>query len=154
MSRLKIEEYSTRFAFMHSERCQLVRSNEDSALFAVSGDADALWPTSPATSLIRSAAAVEQMINGITVRLWDNPFEWTLPERMPTGSHLAEYFKEVEEARVRGFEFLKDDADLGRSLPAPLELKKLEEILTEAIGRSEKYLSIGRQMLSEGSLSF
>ena len=154
MSRLKIEEYSTRFAFMHSERCQLVRSNEDSALFAVSGDADALWPTSPATSLIRSAAAVEQMINGITVRLWDDPFEWTLPERMPTGSDLAAYFEEVEEARIKGFAFLKDDADLGRSIPAPSRLKTLEEILTDSIGRSEQYLSIGRQLLSDKSLSF
>ncbi|HLA94383.1 MAG TPA: hypothetical protein VK612_01590, partial [Pyrinomonadaceae bacterium] len=32
--------------------------------------------------LLRSAASVEQTFGGITRRLWDDPFEWTLPEKL------------------------------------------------------------------------
>ena len=45
-------------------------------------------PRLPARScgehILRSAAAVEQTFGGITVSLWDDPFEWTLPESLPT----------------------------------------------------------------------
>ena len=34
--------------------------------------------------ILRSAAAVEQTFGGITTRLWDDPFEWTLPEALST----------------------------------------------------------------------
>src|SRR3712207_7579473 len=36
--------------------------------------------------VLRSAAAVEQTFGGITVNLWDDPFEWTLPESLPAPS--------------------------------------------------------------------
>src|SRR5918997_5882068 len=53
--------------------------------------------------LLRSAAAVEQTFGGITVNLWDDPFEWTLPEQLPTPDDVARYLAEVEETRSRGF---------------------------------------------------
>ena len=97
-------------------------------------------PHSVGTFAIRSAAAVEQMINGITVRLWDDPFEWTLPEQLPTVQDLIGYFDEVESARIRGFEFLNDDADLQKLTPAPVELKSLAEVLAVTLNRSKEFL--------------
>src|ERR687896_365924 len=51
--------------------------------------------------LLRSAAAVEQTFGGITVNLWDDPFEWTLPEALPTGEQVVEYLGEAEATRRR-----------------------------------------------------
>ena len=43
-------------------------------------------PSGPAKSfgeeILRSAAAVEQTFGGLTANLWDDPFEWTLPEKL------------------------------------------------------------------------
>src|SRR3954466_3710820 len=53
--------------------------------------------------ILRSAAAVEQTFGGITTNLWDDPFEWTLPETLPTPQSIKEYLNEVEATRRRGF---------------------------------------------------
>src|SRR2546423_1908281 len=57
--------------------------------------------------LLRSAAAVEQAFGGITATLWDDPFEWTLPESLSTPTRVAEYLNEVETTRQRGFAFIR-----------------------------------------------
>src|SRR3712207_3837215 len=59
--------------------------------------------------LLRSAAAVEQTFGGITVNLWDDPFEWTLPESLPTPDAVARYLEEAEATRRRAFEFLRSE---------------------------------------------
>src|SRR5688572_10131970 len=56
--------------------------------------------------VLRSAAAVEQTFGGITTRLWDDPFEWTLPERLDSVPLIKEYLDEVNETRREGFGFL------------------------------------------------
>lgn len=147
MSRSRIEEFSSRFAALHADRCDLARSTSEARLFAVSTNANVLWPRSAATLLVRSAAVVEKMINGLTVRLWDDPFEWTLPEHLRTSSDLTAYFDEVENARVRGFEFLNDDADLERSILSPVKLKTLEQLLADTIAGSETYLAEAESMV-------
>src|SRR5918998_1183584 len=52
--------------------------------------------------LLRSAAAVEQTFGGITVNLWDDPFEWTLPESLPTPDAVARYLEEAAPTRRCG----------------------------------------------------
>ena len=151
MSRLKIKEIDRKYAELHSARRKLVRTANIHELYRAANREDALWPVSSATLVIRSAAAVEQMINGITVRLWDDPFEWTLPERLPTDKDLIAYFDEVESARTRGFEFFKNDADLDRSIPAPTALKTLDQLLTETLSKSEQYLTQAASMLAGNS---
>jgi hypothetical protein len=94
------------------------------------------------------------MINGLTVRLWDDPFEWTLPERLRTSSELTAYFNEVENARVRGFEFLNDDADLERSIPSPVKLKTLEQLLADTMAGSETYLAEAESMVFTDKAAF
>lgn len=89
--------------------------------------------------LLRSAAAVEQTFGGITARLWDDPFEWTLPEELSTNGKIEEYLFEVEKTRIRGFGFFASDADLSKSIPAPEELSSIFELLLKALARAENF---------------
>ena len=69
--------------------------------------------------ILRSAAAVEQTFGGINSNLWDDPFEWTLPEALPTPAHVAEYLDEAEATRLRAFRTLRDDRDLSKEIATP-----------------------------------
>ena len=140
-ARTAIDIFDSEFRKSHEDRIELVRRAGDESLFREIGDSrKSMMPHSVGTFAIRSAAAVEQMINGITVRLWDDPFEWTLPEQLPTVQDLIAYFNEVEAARIRGFKFLTDDADLQKQIPAPIVFKSLDQILSETIERSGRLL--------------
>src|SRR5947209_18093914 len=69
--------------------------------------------------ILRSAAAVEQTFGGINSNLWDDPFEWTLPEALPTPAHVAEYLNEAEATRRRAFQSLREDSDLSKEIATP-----------------------------------
>ena len=87
--------------------------------------------------LLRSAAAVEQTFGGITANLWDDPFEWTLPEALPAPSHVAAYLKEVEATRQRGFARLTTDASLRKEIMLPSgEMQTLCALLLETLARA------------------
>ena len=88
--------------------------------------------------LLRSAAAVEQVCGGITTRLWDDPFEWTLPEKLSTVERVKEYLLEVEASRRRAFETLAG-ADLTKNIPAPDQLRPLLDILIHALERATHF---------------
>ena len=88
---------------------------------------------------MRSAAAVEQTFGGIMTKLWDDPFEWTLPEELATGAKIAEYLAEVEATRRNGFAFFTSDDDLLKEIPAPEKLKSIAEILIETTARAEHF---------------
>ena len=66
-----------------------------------------LYRTPPAVSIgeniLRSAAIIEQTCGGLTANLWDDPFEWTLPETLSTANLIVEYLSEVDLARQRAF---------------------------------------------------
>jgi hypothetical protein len=105
--------------------------------------------------ILRSAASVEQAIGGITTRLWDDPFEWTLPEELSSPDKVIGYLEEVEAARIKGFEFISSDDDLLRSVPSPKDLRSLFDILLDSVCRGEHYQ--GRafavyRMFSDGKL--
>ena len=105
--------------------------------------------------LLRSAGAVEQTFGGITTRLWDDPFEWTLPEKLSTPIAVLEYLDEVERTRLAGFGFFTSDGDLQKQIPAPEKLRSLFDLLLETLARAEHYQ--GRafavfQMLSDKKL--
>jgi hypothetical protein len=89
--------------------------------------------------LLRSAAAVEQTFGGITTRLWDDPFEWTLPEKLSTPELVIEYLDEVESTRVSAFKFFKSDDDLRKEILAPEKLRTIFDLLLETIARAEHY---------------
>jgi len=56
---------------------------------------DLLYQPMPAASLgenlLRSAATLEQTFGGLTANLWDDPFEWTLPETLSSVELVNEY---------------------------------------------------------------
>lgn len=89
--------------------------------------------------ILRSAAMVEKAFGGITTRLWDDPFEWTLPEELSTVADILRYLDEVESTRVRGFAFFRGDDDLKREMPAPQELRPIIDILSDALIKASHF---------------
>ena len=89
--------------------------------------------------ILRSAGKVEQTFGGITTKLWDDPFEWTLPEALSTNELILNYLVEVEETRQRGFTLFKSDEDLKREIPAPEKLKTIFSLLLETLSLAENY---------------
>ena len=61
-------------------------------------------------NILRSAAAIEQMCGGLTANLWDDPFEWTLPETLSNADRVVEYLGEVDLARERALNSINDSA--------------------------------------------
>ena len=89
-----------------------------------------------AEQIVRSARIVEQVSGGITANLWDDPFEWTLPETLRTKDMLIAYVGEVRDARERAFQFFKDDADLLKTIMAPSGPTQLMSLLLDALVRA------------------
>jgi hypothetical protein len=90
--------------------------------------------------ILRSAAAVEQTFGGITVNLWDDPFEWTLPEALPTPEYIIEYLAEAEETRRRGFALLHADEDLAKEIATPSgEMRTLFQLVSETLVRASHH---------------
>ncbi len=129
-----------RFADVHARSVQLIAAAATEDLFRKPRDlVNSFEMFSCGEFTLRSAGAVEQAIGGITRRLWDDPFEWTLPEELSTGPKLIEYLDEVEQSRVDGFSFFSSDDDLARELPSPQTMRSLFEVLVDALGRAEHF---------------
>ena len=136
-----IDSFDRRFAELSARRLELILTIDEELLYArTEQQKSTMLPASVGEFVLRSAAAVEQMIGGITSRLWDDPFEWTLPEQLPTRKDVLNYIEEVEQSRFRGFSFFTDDADLSRILPAPVEYRTLGTILESTLSASERLL--------------
>ena len=89
--------------------------------------------------ILRSGGAIEQTFGGITTRLWDDPFEWTLPEALNSPEAILAYLREVRTSVENGFAFLSSDDDLGKRLPAPERLVTIFELLTATLVRAEHF---------------
>ena len=84
-------------------------------------------------NLIRSAAVIEQMCGGLTANLWDDPFEWTLPETLSNADRVVEYLSEVDLARARAFDSI-DDRALTKYIAVPSgEERLLISVLLETL---------------------
>ena len=96
-------------------------------------------------NLIRSAAVIEQMCGGLTANLWDDPFEWTLPETLSNADRVIEYLNEVDLARQRTFDSI-DDAALSKYIAVPSgESRQLVSVLLKTLVKASEYR--GRAML-------
>ena len=123
------------------EFASLINSLKDLVSSVPAGD---LYRNSPAVSvgenILRSAAAVEQTCGGLTANLWDDPFEWTLPETLSNGDLIVEYLSEVDIARQRAFSSIVDDSALSKYISAPSgEPQLLISLLVETLGRANNY---------------
>ncbi|HEX8632704.1 MAG TPA: hypothetical protein VF703_00980 [Pyrinomonadaceae bacterium] len=87
--------------------------------------------------ILRSAACVEQTFGGLTANLWDDPFEWTLPETLATPALVTQYLAEVEATRRRGFALVETDAALLKEIAVPSgEMQTLCALLCETLARA------------------
>jgi hypothetical protein len=105
---------------------------------------DLLYRNPPAISigenLLRSAAAIEQTCGGLATNLWDDPFEWTLPETLSTPELVVDYLSEVDLTRHRVFNSIDDDSALSKYISVPSgESRPLVSLLLETLVTSGDY---------------
>jgi hypothetical protein len=94
----------------------------------------------PVEQILRSAAVIEQTFGGLTANLWDDPFEWTLPETLSTPQLIVEYLSEVDSSRQRAFSSIGDDEELCKYVSVPSgEPKTLIELLLDTLVRASDY---------------
>lgn len=105
----------------------------------------------PPDLLLRSAAVIEQMCGGLTANLWDDPFEWTLPETLSSTDRIVEYLSEVDLARQRAFNSIRDDSALSKYISAPAGEQLLVNLLLETLVKASDYR--GRAVASSKLLS-
>jgi len=129
-----IADLDRQFSQLHQESRELIRAISPGLLYYRSSN------STPAQScgeqVLRSAAVVEQTFGGITTNLWDDPFEWTLPETLSTPEKVSDYLDEVEATRKRGFELFQSDDDLAREIMAPAGATQLQPLLLDTLVRA------------------
>src|SRR5437763_17174489 len=133
-----ISSLDEQFARLHARSQSLIKIVPEGKLYWQPRQSSGAFPVySCGEHLLRSAAAVEQTFGGITANLWDDPFEWTLPESLNTPPRVAEYLNEVEATRQRGFTFFRTDDDLIKEIAAPSgEMKTILSLLLETFERA------------------
>lgn len=112
-------------------------------------------PASVGELILKSAGAIEQTCGGLTANLWDDPFEWTLPETLSTPTLITEYLEEVAQTRATFFTRLKDDGDLTKHIAVPVgETQPLVRVLLATLIRAAGYqerAAVILEMLSQAS---
>ena len=135
-----IESFQREFAQLESRTRDLLDTVPLADLYqpaAVAG----LSATSTGEWLLKSAGAVEQTCGGLTANLWDDPFEWTLPETLSTPGLIAEYLAEVNQTRDKFFARLQSDQDLTKLVAIPAGgTQPLIQILLDTLIRATGYL--------------
>jgi hypothetical protein len=104
-------------------------------------------------AVLKSAGVLEQAFGGITTNLWDDPFEWTLPETLSTPALVLEYLAEVDSTKTRAFSSFVDDSALQKLIALPTgDSCSLLQLLIKTLQRSTEYCGQARaafQMLSD-----
>ena len=132
-----IEGLDRQFAHLHSDAHKLIEAISPELLYyQPPGRSNSLPLHSCGEQILRSAAVVEQTFGGITTNLWDDPFEWTLPETLPTPDRVAGYLDEVEATRKHGFQLFKSDSDLLKEIMAPSGHTQLLPLLLDTLTRA------------------
>jgi hypothetical protein len=138
--RVIIDEFDRQYRSLHERSLAFIDDVPATDLYRRSAsDTDLIMKLTVGENILRSAATVELTFGGITTRLWDDPFEWTLPEALSDAKKIVEYLTEVENTRVHGFAYFGSDDDLNRSIPAPRELRPIGALLIETIAKAEHY---------------
>jgi hypothetical protein len=136
-----IDSFDRQFSRLHTRSCALVVKIPPEKLYWQPSRAlkQSFAAFSCGEYVLRSAGKIEQTFGGITTKLWDDPFEWTLPEELSTNEKVLEYLAEVEETRAKGFAFFASNEDLHREIPAPEKLQTIFEILLETLALAEHF---------------
>jgi len=136
-----IDTLEKQFIKVHVNSCVLIERTPQEKLYWQTRESSGAFPVYSCGELVlRSAGAVEQTFGGITCKLWDDPFEWALPEMLSTNKKIIEYLSEVEETRKRGFALFKSDDDLKKEIPNVAgELQTLHYLLIKTLSRASHY---------------
>lgn len=90
--------------------------------------------------ILRSAAAIEQTFGGLTASLWDDPFEWTLPETLSTPDLVIDHLSEIDALRETFFRSIDGDDALSKLVSVPAgEPKTLIALLLDTLVRASDY---------------
>ncbi|PWT82384.1 MAG: hypothetical protein C5B44_02195 [Acidobacteria bacterium] len=136
-----IEDLNTQFADLDQYWCSLLDSCDDETLYLKGflTRNDGSHEISIGEMIRRSAALVEQMCGGLLSNLWDDPFEWTLPETLSTRASISEYLAEVRIARERTFSTFTCDSDLSRTIVVPSgEMCTLRDLLSQTLWKASE----------------
>jgi hypothetical protein len=140
-----VESLDREFARLHLNSCAIIKSTPADILYAVparmsTSESESSSSPSVGERVLRCAAAIEQTFGGIAANLWDDPFEWTLPEYLSTPQKVNDHLAEVEAIRLRAFTSLIDDACLFKHVAMPSgETQPLTDLLLETLRRAGDY---------------
>jgi len=138
--RIQIDSFDRKFNEIHERSLLLLSMTDKADLYKRPRELPMSFAMfSVGEYLLRSAAAIEQTFGGITTKLWDDPFEWTLPEKLTTTELVIDYVNESDSTRRRGMSFLDDDSALLKQIPAPSEIKPIFELLLGTVSRAEHF---------------
>jgi hypothetical protein len=148
--RIVIETFAAEFERLHARSCKLIETTPLAVLYGSSNvNVDS---ASVGVFVLRSAGVVEQTCGGIASNLWDDPFEWTLPETLSTRSRVVEYLGEVEATRKHAFACFSRDEDLLKKIAMPSgEMRPLISVLLDALVRALGFQ--GRAMAQRATVS-
>lgn len=129
-----VETLDKQFAVLINSLKELVRNVNPDQLYRRVDEA------SFGEQILRSAAALEQTFGGLTSNLWDDPFEWTLPETLSTPELVIEHLSEVDALRQTVFSSIDGDDSLSKLVSVPSgEPRALGDVLREALEKCGDY---------------
>ena len=130
-----IDSLDAHFVDLHTRSLDLIARLSPARLYAKpEGSADSFGE-----QILRSAAVVEQTFGGLTANLWDDPFEWTLPETLNAPAKVREYLNEVEVTRRHAFGSFESDDDLSKQIMTPAGSTQLLPFLLDTLRRARHH---------------
>ena len=143
-----IESLDREFARLHLNSVAAIENLSAGVLYSPPPATTSLPDSSPNSILsvgegiLRSAAVVERTFGGITANLWDDPFEWTLPEYLSTPQSIKAHLDEVEATRQHAFASFTGDDCLLKTVALPSgESQALVGLLLETLVKAVEYQS-------------
>ncbi|MDQ5846016.1 MAG: hypothetical protein M3539_12065 [Acidobacteriota bacterium] len=156
-SRKIIESLDREFARLHLRSCAVVEATPANKLYSALRAGENVSTLSIGEGVLRCAASIERTFGGITSNLWDDPFEWTLPEHLSTPAKVLDHLNEVEAVRRQAFRSFTDDECLGLQVATPAEeTQPLIELLLATLVQATDFQSqaiVAQKILSGKSTS-
>ncbi|HEY6231986.1 MAG TPA: hypothetical protein VIW64_12050 [Pyrinomonadaceae bacterium] len=141
LERAIVETLDREFAHLYVQSSALIDGAPADLLYAAATASGSGAAGPVGECVLRCAAAIEQTFGGITANLWDDPFEWTLPEYLSTRARIRAYLDEVEETRRRAFSSFTNDDCLLKQVAIPSgDTVRLVDLLRETLARAAAYL--------------
>jgi hypothetical protein len=136
-SRQQVQNLDNQFAEIHKTSSDFIANLPDELLYT--RPAAASSHDTCGEQILRCSAVIEQSFGGLTANLWDDPFEWTLPETLDMQAKVLEYLGEVEDLRNRAFLAFADDADLSKEIMTPAGARQILPFLLDTLKRARHH---------------